>query len=128
DRSQMQQILMNLVINAAEAIGDSTGTIRIVTGEVQVDQVQIRRELQAWPIEPGLYVFLDVRDTGAGMEPATRSSLFEPFFSTKFQGRGLGLAAVAGIVRAHKGAIQVTTAPGAGSTFRVLLPAMRRRP
>ena len=75
-------------------------------------------------LKGGRGVFLEVRDTGSGMDAATKARIFDPFFTTKFQGRGLGLAAVAGIIRAHKGRIDVTTAPGAGSTFHVLLPAV----
>jgi PAS domain S-box-containing protein len=124
DSSQMQQVFMNLALNAAEAIGSDAGVISISTGEVSLDAAAIADERNRWPIEPGTHVFLEVRDTGCGMDKATQQKIFDPFFSTKFQGRGLGLAAVAGIVRAQKGAIQLTTAPGAGSTFRVLLPAM----
>jgi CheY-like chemotaxis protein len=123
DPSQMQQVLMNLVLNAAEAIGGSAGVISIATGQADVNAASAR-SLEGWTIEPGRYVFLEVRDTGCGMDAATKSRIFDPFFTTKFLGRGLGLAATAGIVRAQHGAIEVTTAPGAGSTFRVLFPAM----
>jgi PAS domain S-box-containing protein len=122
DPSQMQQVFMNLAINAAEAIGDGAGVISVSTGETTVD-ARIANELDGSGIERGRYVFLDVRDTGSGMDEATKARIFDPFFTTKFQGRGLGLAAVAGIVRAHRGAIQVTSTPGAGADIRVLLPA-----
>ena len=122
----MQQVFMNLALNAAEAIGDGSGVILVSTGEASVDAGHIGA-LSGWTIEPGPHVFLEVRDTGCGMDAATKAKIFDPFFTTKFQGRGLGLAAVAGIVRAHKGAIELTTAPGAGATFRVLLPAMSTR-
>ncbi len=128
DPSQMQQVFMNLALNAAEAIGDNPGVISVSTGETIVDGACTGGALSGWNIEPGRYVFLEVRDTGSGMDAATQAKIFDPFFTTKFQGRGLGLAAVAGIVRAHKGAIELTTAPGAGSTFRVLLPAAQARP
>jgi nitrogen-specific signal transduction histidine kinase len=123
DPGQMQQVLMNLVFNASEAIGAASGTISIVTGERTLDAAYITREMDGWPIEPGRYVFLEVSDTGCGMDEATKRQVFDPFFTTKFQGRGLGLAAVAGIVRAHKGAIRVDTAPGCGARFQVFLPA-----
>jgi PAS domain S-box-containing protein len=124
DSSLVQQMFMNLALNAAEAIGDNSGVIAVTTGEMSVDAAYIEAELNDWPIEPGRCVFLEVRDNGCGMNAATKAKIFDPFFTTKFQGRGLGLAAVAGVVRAHKGAIKLTTAPGAGATFRVLLPAM----
>jgi CheY-like chemotaxis protein len=104
DANQLQQVVMNLVSNAAEAIGEDAGTISISTGA--------NRET----------VYFEVRDTGCGMDVETKSRIFDPFFTTKFTGRGLGLAAVAGIVRGHKGTIQVTSAPGQGSTFRVAFP------
>ncbi|MBZ5582615.1 MAG: MEDS domain-containing protein, partial [Acidobacteriia bacterium] len=121
DASQMQQVFMNVALNAAEAIGDNTGVISISTGETRIESAG---QPDGWNLAPGSYAFLEVRDTGCGMDTATRARIFDPFFTTKFQGRGLGLAAVAGIVRAQNGAIQVTSAPGAGSAFRILLPAM----
>jgi signal transduction histidine kinase len=123
DRSQMQQVFMNLALNAAEAIGSGPGEISIRTGEAALDAAQVREHLDGWPAAPGRFAFLEVKDTGCGMAAATAAKIFDPFFTTKFQGRGLGLAAVAGIVRAHRGAIRLTTAPGQGATFRVLLPA-----
>jgi CheY-like chemotaxis protein len=117
DKSQIQQIFMNLALNAAEAIGSDPGLITVKTG--------VRNEdgCRGVDLAPGRYVYLEVRDTGSGMDQATRARIFDPFFSTKFVGRGLGLAAVDGIVRGHKGAICVETAPGKGSCFTVLFPA-----
>jgi PAS domain S-box-containing protein len=126
DPSQIQQVLMNLVLNAAEAIGDNVGMVTIATGAAEISGERLRHEFPDTALEPGCYVFVEVRDTGAGMDTPTRSRIFEPFFTTKFQGRGLGLAAVAGVVRGRKGTIQVESAPGKGSTFRVWLPAMGR--
>ncbi|HXN47553.1 MAG TPA: PAS domain-containing protein [Bryobacteraceae bacterium] len=124
DPSQMQQVFMNLALNAAEAIGDQAGVVSVATGEQEVFAAEARDELQDWPIEPGRHVFLEVRDTGCGMSAEALTRIYDPFFTTKFQGRGLGLAAVAGIVRSHKGAIRLVTAAGGGSSFRVLFPAI----
>ncbi len=124
DPSQMQQVFMNLALNAAEAIGDEAGVVSVATGEQEVSAAELGDELQGWPIQPGHHVFLEVRDTGCGMSAEAMSRIYDPFFTTKFQGRGLGLAAVAGIVRSHKGAIRLVTASGSGSSFRVLFPAV----
>ena len=123
DASQMQQLVMNLVINAAEAIGESNGTVMVTTGLLRVDEHYLRTVLAENEISPGEYVYLEVNDTGCGMDAETVSRIFDPFFTTKFTGRGLGLAAVSGIIRSHKGAIKVYSAQGKGSTFKVLLPA-----
>jgi CheY-like chemotaxis protein len=123
DRGQVQQVFMNLAINAAEAIGSDPGLISVATGAQVVDDAYIRRNPEAAELSPGTYVYLEVSDTGCGMDAATRMKIFDPFFTTKFTGRGLGLAAVSGIVRGHKGAIRVLSEPGKGSRFTVLLPA-----
>lgn len=123
DAGQMQQVVMNLVLNAAEALGEDAGAISLRTGVRSVDRGFIHQELRDAEIEPGTYVWIDVRDTGCGMDEATLARMFDPFFTTKFTGRGLGLAAVGGILRGHKGAIKVTSAPGKGSSFLVLFPA-----
>ena len=124
DRSQIQQVLMNLVINATEAIGDDAGVVCCAEPACETLMSGLSRELERCDIAPGRYVFLEVRDTGCGMDEATKAKIFDPFFTTKFQGRGMGLAAVAGIVRGHKGAIRVRTAPGRGTSFHLLFPAM----
>ncbi len=124
DAGQMQQLVMNLVINGAEAIGDDAGVVAVATGARRFDEHTLRAEYAAAdPPEPGEYVWLEVNDTGCGMDQATLAKIYDPFFTTKFTGRGLGLAAVSGIVRGHGGAMSVTSTPGRGSTFRVLLPA-----
>jgi two-component system, cell cycle sensor histidine kinase and response regulator CckA len=123
DRGQVQQILLNLMINAAEAIGSSEGLVKVSTARQLVDAGFIRAHSGAFDLQPGEYVVLEVRDTGCGMDEAVKAKIFDPFFSTKFTGRGLGLAAVSGIVRGHKGAILVNSEPGKGSTFTVLFPA-----
>ena len=123
DRGQMQQVFTNLALNAVEAIGGDDGLIAVKTSVQDVDEQYTRRHPEAAELPPGPYICLEVRDTGCGMDDATKARIFDPFFSTKFTGRGLGLAAVAGIVRGHKGAIMVTSAPGEGACFRVLFPA-----
>jgi len=123
DSTQLQQLIMNLAINAGEAIGAGDGTVLITTNAQDVDEDYITQLLGAGEIAPGKYVSLEVHDTGCGMDDATRAQIFDPFFTTKFTGRGLGLAAALGIVRGHKGALKVYSAPGKGSTFKVLFPA-----
>ena len=95
----------------------------VTTGLQRVDEHYLRTVLAENEISPGEYVYLEVNDTGCGMDAETVSRIFDPFFTTKFTGRGLGLAAVSGIIRSHKGAIKVYSAQGKGSTFKVLLPA-----
>ncbi len=124
DLAQMQQILMNLVINAAEAIGNENGLITVRTRVLTLTPSGIELEWNASELRPGIYVCLEVADTGCGMDAETCARIFDPFFTTKFTGRGLGLAAVQGIVRGHKGAIRVESKPGAGTTFRILFPIM----
>ena len=122
---QIRQVVMNLVINASEAIGEKEGVIHVATSRVTVGQ---RSALDnAANITPGEYVQLEVSDTGCGMTEEAREKIFDPFFTTKFAGRGLGLAVVQGVVRDHKGAVNVVSAPGHGATFHVLLPCSSKR-
>ena len=130
DPTQIRQIVMNLITNASDALGEAGGTITLRTGVTRLEDlddqhfgVPIEGE---GPPDPGKspYVYLEIGDTGAGMTPDTLSRIFDPFFSTKFAGRGLGLAAVMGIVRSHHGLIRVRTAPGDGTAFRVLFPSV----
>jgi PAS domain S-box-containing protein len=124
DPSQIRQIVMNLIINASEAIGDRSGVITVSVGATRCDEEYLRKTELHDGLATGMYVHLEVTDTGGGMDTETRSRIFEPFFSTKFTGRGLGLAAVLGIVRAHKGALKVYSEPGKGTTFKILFPAL----
>jgi two-component system CheB/CheR fusion protein len=125
DPGQIQQLVMNLIVNGAEAIGEGNpGAVVIRTETRNLDAEEIRREFPNDQLTPGSYAGMEVRDTGSGMDEATRNKIFDPFFTTKFQGRGLGLAAVSGIVRAQKGAIRVYSSPGQGSSFQVLFPAV----
>ena len=123
DTTQMHQILMNLVINASEATGVAEGRITLTTGDIVCDRNYLNDGHLSENLSEGRYVYLEVTDTGCGMNKDTMAKLFDPFFTTKFAGRGLGLAAVLGIVKGHKGAIKVKSEPGMGTTFRVLLPA-----
>ena len=122
DPTQLRQVVMNLVINASEALGDQPGRITVRTSALREGDAPLGGVvIEGGPIE-GALVVLEVEDTGCGMDDATVSRMFDPFFTTKFMGRGLGLAAVMGIVRQHHGIIQVRSAPGQGTTMRVLLP------
>src|SRR5262249_16187760 len=104
DPGQMQQLVMNLVINGAEAIPEPChGTVMITTSVQEVEDAYCHQNFAGDQIPPGLYVSLEVHDTGTGMDEATKARIFDPFFTTKFTGRGLGLAAVLGIVRGHRG-------------------------
>jgi PAS domain S-box-containing protein len=118
DPTQLEQVIINLCINARESI-NGKGNIRISTRSVMVDELFARPE-EGFP--PGPYLCLSIQDTGMGMSPETRSRIFEPYFSTKSRGRGLGMAAVYGIVKNHLGHIFVLSEPGKGSTFTIYLP------
>ena len=126
DVSQLRQIIMNLVVNASEAIGEKSGVVAVSTGAMECDRAYLSETWLDENLAPGLYVYLEVADTGCGMTRETLSKIFDPFFTTKFTGRGLGLAAVLGIVRGHRGAIKVYSEPGKGTTFKILFPASRR--
>ena len=122
DKTQVEQVIMNLLINAAEAIGENAGAVEVTTAICHLSTNQRRNFLCDAEVR-GDYVMLEVRDDGMGMDEATISRIFDPFFTTKFLGRGLGLSAVLGIVRGHKGAIRVDSAPGRGTTFELLFPS-----
>jgi PAS domain S-box-containing protein len=124
DRGQIRQIVMNLIMNASEAIGDQKGVITVKTGVKKCDQNYLAKTaLDSKPVT-GMYVYLEITDTGCGIEADKKDRIFDPFYSTKFTGRGLGLAAVIGIVQTHRGAIDVYSEPGKGTTIKVLFPAM----
>ncbi len=128
DAGQLRQIVMNLITNASEAIGERTGLIRVGTGVVDADREYLSRTYVDDGLPAGRYVYIEVTDSGCGMDAETRAKIFDPFFTTKFTGRGLGLAAVLGIVRGHHGALSIDSEPGRGTTFRVLFPASEIRP
>jgi signal transduction histidine kinase/CheY-like chemotaxis protein len=122
DSSQVQQVVMNLVLNAAEAAGSREGRVDVQTLARRAEESELAAAVTPPPAPAGDYVVLEVSDDGPGMDEKTRARIFEPFFTTKFAGRGLGLSAVLGIVRAHNGSLIVQTAPESGSTFRVFFP------
>lgn len=123
DPGQMQQLIVNLVTNAAEALGE-TGAINVATGTGDFPAAEFTwSRVEPKPV-PGRFVFIEIADSGCGMDGETRGRMFHPFFSTKAAGRGLGLAAVLGIVKERGGAILVDTAPGEGTTIKVFLPAL----
>ncbi len=125
DAGRLQQVVLNLIVNASDAIGDGEGRILVRTSVVRTDEDPQR---EGWSEAPpaGRWVALDVADDGEGMDAETRGRIFDPFFTTKFSGRGLGLAAVRGIVQTHAGYLRVTSEPGGGATFTVLLPPSER--
>jgi two-component system, cell cycle sensor histidine kinase and response regulator CckA len=123
--AQMQQIVMNLVLNASEAIGENAGRIVIRTSSRHFQEAELNRQFLSTSLTAGPYVLIEVSDTGCGMSRETLARIFEPFFTTKFTGHGLGLAAVMGIVRSHGGGISVSSTPGRGSTFTIAFPSAK---
>jgi PAS domain S-box-containing protein len=123
DATQVRQVIMNLITNASDAIGSRSGVISISTGMQYADRAYLAESYLDSDLPDGDYVYIEVADSGEGMDEDTRSRIFDPFFTTKFTGRGLGLAAVLGIVRGHHAAIKVYSEPGRGTTFKVLFPA-----
>lgn len=126
DSGQLQQVVMNLIINAADAIGEKSGEVLVTT---QLTDIPKQPNIEYWrnvtpDLEAGEYVTVEVKDTGSGMDYETISRIFDPFFSTKENGRGLGLAAVLGIVRSHGGDLWVHSEVGVGTTFCLLLPQL----
>lgn len=126
--AQLQQLIMNLILNAAESLDDREGKVEVRSFVRDVQPSDAYYNALGYAIAPGSYVGLEVSDNGCGMDQKTRAQIFEPFFTTKFTGRGLGLAAVQGIVRSLHGLIDVTSTPGEGSVFTVLLPAKEIHP
>ncbi|MGD0586191.1 MAG: response regulator [Oryzomonas sp.] len=122
DASQLRQIVMNLIINASEAIGNEQGEIRVSLSMTTVIAGRPEKDYHGKEIPPGGYVCLEVTDTGCGMDEETKWRIFEPFYTTKFSGRGLGMSAVLGIINSHSGALQLFSQLGRGTTFKVYLP------
>jgi len=128
DSSQLQQVVMNLVINGAEALGSKQGTVEVRTLARRAEPAELASSVLQPPVPGGQYAVLEVRDNGIGMDLETKERIFDPFFTTKFTGRGLGLSAVLGIVRAHRGALIVESGTGLGTTFRVFFPCSAKSP
>ncbi len=124
DVTQIRQVVMNLIINASEALADKSGVISVTTGVVDADAAYLQGTSFPDGLTESTYVFLEVSDTGCGMDEATQKKIFDPFFTTKFTGRGLGLAAVQGILRGHKGAVKVYSQLRKGTTFKVMFPPL----
>ena len=123
DSTQIRQIILNLAANAAEAFNTGDGLISITTDSMRCDEEYLQSELIEEPLPAGEYAYIEVSDNGCGMDSDTIQKIFDPFFSTKFTGRGLGLAAVIGIVRGHRGMIKVYSEKGKGTTIKALFPA-----
>ncbi|MFQ5519327.1 MAG: PAS domain S-box protein, partial [Mariprofundus sp.] len=124
DKAQMQQVIMNLVINASEAIGEHSGNIVIHTGTIDIDDEYLQTTYINESLPGGQYIFMEISDDGCGMDADTQKKLYDPFFTTKFAGRGLGMSAILGIVRGHQGAIKIYSEVDKGTTFKVLFPAI----
>ena len=124
DAAQIQQVIMNLIINASEAIGENSGDITIACGTAEIQAGQWDGQCYGDPLQAGRYAYLEVTDTGCGMDKETQARMFDPFFTTKLTGRGLGMSAVLGIVRSHKGAFFIDSTPGKGSTLKALFPCI----
>ncbi len=122
DADQISQVILNLAVNAGEAIGEATGVIELRTSLLSCGRAVLADAFLAEELSAGEYVALQISDDGHGITPEVRRRIFDPFFSTKFTGRGLGLPAVLGIIRAHRGAIKVDSQPGVGTTVTVLFP------
>jgi PAS domain S-box-containing protein len=122
DSTQIHQVVLNLLTNAAEAIGAGPGQITVTTSQVELTPALRETLVFGAEAAPSSHVSLSICDTGGGMEPATLAKIFDPFFTTKVAGRGLGLATVLGIVRQHQGALRVSSVVGEGTTFAIYLP------
>ena len=126
DATQVRQVAMNLIINAAEAVDEQIGSVTVSTGTERLSAWKLADMTFGGDAAPGTYAFLEVRDNGPGMDADTLSRIFNPFFTTKHSGHGLGLAAVQGIVRGHRGALHVDSTPGKGSRFCVWFPVAQQ--
>ena len=126
DVSQIRQVAMNLITNASEAIGDREGVIAISIHEVYLRPGELRDVFPVGSSPEGAYVRLEVSDTGSGMDEKTRQKIFNPLFTTKVSGRGLGLASLLNAVERHNGAVEVQSEPGRGTVFRIYFPVEKQ--
>ena len=124
DATQLRQVIMNLIINASDALEGKPGKIYVRTGETELRKSDLVGMIPSDQPMRGRYCFLEIKDTGCGMDSKTVSKIFDPFFTTKFTGRGLGLAAVLGIVRSHRGGLRVKSKPGKGTQFMLYFPSI----
>jgi CheY-like chemotaxis protein len=127
DPEQIKSVLQNLVKNAGEALVEGRGVITVRSSQVRAERSYFEGAVVDDGLPAGTYLFFEVSDSGQGVEESSRNRMFDPFFSTKGTGRGLGLASSLGIVRAHRGTIKVYSEPGRGSTFEVILPAAQEQ-
>jgi len=126
DITQIEQVIMNLIMNALDAIGDKKGTLTIRTCMMRCDRAYFTNAHSIFNLQDGIYVCLEVSDTGCGMDKNTLSKIFDPFFTTKPSGRGLGLPTVFSIVKSHKAAMKVESQPEGGTTFRIVFPPIKQ--
>jgi len=122
DIAQIQQVALNFLTNASEAIGKKSGVISLATGVMHADSDYLHGSIGEAHLKAGRYVYLEVSDTGCGMDDETLKKIFDPFFTTKFTGRGLGMSAILGIIKGHHGALRIYSELGQGTSFRVLFP------
>ncbi|NIA13545.1 MAG: PAS domain S-box protein [Nitrospiraceae bacterium] len=127
DASQIRQIVLSLATNASEAIGDVSGVVSLTTGAMECGREYLRDTSLDDDLPDGIYCYVEVSDTGCGMDKETQTKVFDPFFTTKFTGRGLGMAAAIGIVRGHRGAIKIYSEPGKGTSVKLLFPVCEQR-
>jgi two-component system cell cycle sensor histidine kinase/response regulator CckA len=121
DRAQLQQVMLNLISNASDAVGPHGGRVEIRAGQVELENLE---PFPGQELSPGAHAWISVRDTGHGMSDEVKARIFDPFFTTKTTGRGLGLSAMQGILRAHHAGLQIESTLGEGSTFTLYFPAL----
>ena len=122
DVNQFRQVVMNLITNASDALEAKPGLISVRTGRQEISREYLASCAPGSDAQPGSFTYVEVHDNGTGMDETTSQRIFEPFFSTKFTGRGLGLAATMGIMRSHHGAIRVYSEVGSGTSMKLLFP------